>query len=1090
MSLPSLPLPGKTLCWLAAVYALGMMLLGVPMVSQASPTIQVYLGGDLTVPDGTVGVLVADRAGNGFHPLNHVTSIGTKLSVGEAIGLSDDVIVGVLQAGDRGFAGGKGFTGILRNLPYPPYQLSPGTPLIFYWFPDHQSPGGHLANGQAFASFRADQHDAGSGGDMAFQLPGRFGVHTLSFVSPADGGGFSILNPGANGSQHSGQTGISTAPPENPGPIELPGTGNPDPTFTDAGFVPQRVGRYFGLISEPGSRFAGEINAYLNPQALVTVRLFLDGRFHVVRGSFDETTGEFTAVEVPGANGPDLEVDLQLATSDTGTFAIVGTVSIGDETLDLVLNHTATPANSSGEVSPGRYTLILPSDPNADPSVIPGGNGFGIVQVLPNGRILANLQLGDGTLVSDATFLDADGCWNLFQTVYGRNNGFIAGQLCFRNEANVSDVDGSVHWKKEAINRPGLVGRYPHGFELAIHAVGSRYELPGIGERLLSQIPDGEDNATWETGGSQLDPAPSSIPVTWLPNNRVLPFNDGNERLQVFVQIATGQVTAIHLQQVTGPNNRSALRRVVTRGIALQKQGIVAGLSLLPQATDSFTLLPAGYPSLTVKDGNAIDLANGATLDFGDIGLDGGIGERLVEISNTGSGNLLLPEAPAVAGEGFALVADRAGYLAPGESSCLRVRFDPNAEGAATGTLTISSNDRNAHPFVLNLTGNGLTGSDNSNIEGGGDSLLTLPTETPGYESTPTGSFDPEVHSGWFRGVVLSESGGEMSLFLNRAGAFSGTARIDGLFGRFRGAVNPDGSLTFAFFRGPLSAGNTLENFELATLDVGNAPAITGVLSADESGDELPLVLVKTAIRNDVSEDHSGRFTMVLPAMEDLGSGYPSGDGIATVFINPGGLCNVRLLLADRQRRAFSTRLDGSGEDLGWSFHQRWALGQISGRVIFADTGEADFQGLANWQRFANPRQRQYQDGFSVEVPVLGSVLLTTPGERLIPIAASESMIASLSGEFDPAVTDQSMTWDARNVFSDDLADDGILGLAVNRATGWVSGIFVKPYVTSEGQNRRQRIRVDGVVFQKQGIITGNADDGQSHGFFGAETAP
>ncbi|MCB1228643.1 MAG: hypothetical protein KDN19_00155 [Verrucomicrobiae bacterium] len=1059
-------------------------------ILQASPTIQIYLGGDLDVPEGTVGILVADRAGNGFHPLNHVTAIGTRLAVGEAVGLSDDVIVGVVQASDQGFAGpGSGFTGILRNLPYPPHQLSPGTALCFYWFPDHLAPGERLANGDTFESFRTDQLDSGSGGEMIFALPARHGVHTLSFVSPADGGGFSLRDPGASGTYATGLTGTSTAPPNNPGPIDLPGTGTPGTTYTDSGFTPDHQGRYIGLITEPGSRFAGEIRGFVSPQGLATVTLLVDGRRYVIRGTFDSDTGEFTEIENPAANGSAPTLEMQLATSGSGAPAITGTVAVGDENLDIVLSHSSSPADSSGLVEPGRYTLVLPTDPTVDPQIVPGGNGFGLVTVLPNGRILATLMLGDGTPVSDATFLDGDGIWNLFQPVYGRNGGFIAGQLIFRNEDNVGDLDGPVHWKKEAEPRPNRLSRYPLGFELALHAVGSRYEVPGLGERVLSQVANGEDNAIWETGTSLLDPSPSVIPVTWLPDNRLLPFNNGDERLRVLLQIQTGQVVTIHNQLGTDPNGRPVNRRIVTRGVALQKQGLVAGLSLLPGATDHFTLRPAATPTLVLRNGSGVDLAPGAILDFGDIGLDGGVGERIVELVNTGGGNLLLPDVPQLDGQGFSLVADRAGYLAPGESSCLRIRFVPAAEGVALGNLTILSNDRDHNPYGIQLTGNGLANSDVSNVEGGDSTLTDLAVD---LSSTPTGTFDPAIHSGWFRGVVLTPDGGEISLFVNSVGLFTGTARIGGALGRFRGTAETDGSLTVTFFRGPLSLTHTLSNLHFVTLTDGGTPAITADLENIESGEILSLVLIHTTGRDDITDSQTGRFTMILPAMEDLGAGYPSGDGVAVVLIRPNGLVNVQLLLADRQRRSLTTRLEGSGDDLGWSFHDQWRLGQISGRVVFAVSGEADFQGTAHWQRFPHSRQLWYPDGFSVEVPVLGSAYAFVPGERMLPIpgGASDEVAAEVTGNFDPTVPGQALHWDDRNVFADDVPDDGIFRLNANRRTGWISGTFVNRYVDGDGRNLRQLIRVDGVVFQRQDLVTGNSAAPDTHGFFGLTPQP
>src|SRR6185369_14512070 len=47
--------------------------------------------------------------------------------------------------------------------------------------------------------------------------------------------------------------------------------------------------------------------------------------------------------------------------------------------------------------------------------------------------------------------------------------------------------------------------------------------------------------------------------------------------------------------------------------------------------------------------------------------------------------------------------------VAPGGHTVFRVRFTPGASGARDTTLTISSDDSDENPFVLDLTGNGVT---------------------------------------------------------------------------------------------------------------------------------------------------------------------------------------------------------------------------------------------------------------------------------------------------------------------------------------------------------------------------------------------
>ena len=105
--------------------ALGFGSLGT---AQAKVTIQFYLG-ELNVPDGTVGILVADTGGNGFTSPSARIAAGTVTEVGAKVGGADDVIIGVIQAQSDGFATQAGFVGVIAELDYNELQLAAGQQL-------------------------------------------------------------------------------------------------------------------------------------------------------------------------------------------------------------------------------------------------------------------------------------------------------------------------------------------------------------------------------------------------------------------------------------------------------------------------------------------------------------------------------------------------------------------------------------------------------------------------------------------------------------------------------------------------------------------------------------------------------------------------------------------------------------------------------------------------------------------------------------------------------------------------------------------------------------------------------------------------
>ncbi len=97
-----------------------------------------------------------------------------------------------------------------------------------------------------------------------------------------------------------------------------------------------------------------------------------------------------------------------------------------------------------------------------------------------------------------------------------------------------------------------------------------------------------------------------------------------------------------------------------------------------------------------------------STYDFGSIIL-GNTSDRLLTISNTGSGNLTISSVVSSNPTIFYLTnLDISQPVAPGGSIQPTVYFKPAALGTATAQITITSNDPDESPIILQLTGNGV----------------------------------------------------------------------------------------------------------------------------------------------------------------------------------------------------------------------------------------------------------------------------------------------------------------------------------------------------------------------------------------------
>jgi hypothetical protein len=117
-----------------------------------------------------------------------------------------------------------------------------------------------------------------------------------------------------------------------------------------------------------------------------------------------------------------------------------------------------------------------------------------------------------------------------------------------------------------------------------------------------------------------------------------------------------------------------------------------------------------------------------SSVAFGNVSLNTAA-TKTVQLTSGGTGPVTISSV-AVSGTGFA----QSGITAPvtltaGQSATLSLQFDPTSAGAATGSVTISSNASNAATATLALTGTGVSGT-----SGTGGSY-SLPNDNTGCPS-------------------------------------------------------------------------------------------------------------------------------------------------------------------------------------------------------------------------------------------------------------------------------------------------------------------------------------------------------------------
>lgn len=133
--------------------------------------------------------------------------------------------------------------------------------------------------------------------------------------------------------------------------------------------------------------------------------------------------------------------------------------------------------------------------------------------------------------------------------------------------------------------------------------------------------------------------------------------------------------------------------------------------------------------NLVINDGGA------ATIDFGQVAVEGAVQTRTFKLSNPAPANETLAFTVALAsgGPAFVLMPPSTVALAVGESIDVTVTFDPTTTGAHTGSVTVTSDDAARPTATVTLAGQSVGAEYTPN-------LATLD-----FGTVPVGSFDELV---------------------------------------------------------------------------------------------------------------------------------------------------------------------------------------------------------------------------------------------------------------------------------------------------------------------------------------------------------
>jgi hypothetical protein len=309
---------------------------------------------------------------------------------------------------------------------------------------------------------------------------------------------------------------------------------------------------YTGLFYEPEGavqRSSGSFSLTTTTTGKFTAKFQLGAARYLASGQFDRTgQASATARSTSGT----LAVALQVVENGS---EISGTVSDGTWTASLVGDSAGFDGKTSIAPQAGQYTIVLAGEQTT--AAEPGGCGYGTLTVDKAGRVSLRAVLADGTRITQAAAISADGIWAIYLPLYG-GQGSLLSWIAFADSAR-DDLRGDVVWIKGA--NPSAT-YYPAGFATEMTALGSKFVRPAASGTTL-----GISNGSLMLAGGGLTTAITNR-ISIGPKDQVT--NLETTKLNLVFNSGSGLFNGNFL-------NAQSSQPLSFSGVVLQKRNIAAG---------------------------------------------------------------------------------------------------------------------------------------------------------------------------------------------------------------------------------------------------------------------------------------------------------------------------------------------------------------------------------------------------------------------------------------------------------------------------------------------------------------------------------
>jgi uncharacterized repeat protein (TIGR03803 family) len=242
--------------------------------------------------------------------------------------------------------------------------------------------------------------------------------------------------------------------------------------------------------------------------------------------------------------------------------------------------------------------------------------------------------------------------------------------------------------------------------------------------------------------------------------------------------------------------------------------------------------------------------------------------------------------------------------------------------------------------------------------------------------------------AGTYLGLVIQTnaptfaSSGSITVTLVATGSYTGKLTLGGVLSTFKGQFDENGNATNTVTRKNL---NPLQ-LSLQLSNPGGGNQIIGTVSDGVFTSQLLADL--TGFGKGFRCPFAGKFTFVVPPVDQTDPSFPQGYGYGTLTVSRTGRGSLRGVLGD------GTKISGSGSvslSGTWPFYNLLysKKGFSLGRIAFTGTNVID--AALDWQKPPVPADRFYSGGFTTLVSLVGA-------EYLRPNSSTNSAGLSVAG--------------------------------------------------------------------------------------------